>query len=53
MFLVRLSFHNRFSLLEVICNQCGDTIVKLVCIFEKIDFKHRKTALDLNFLQIC
>ena len=53
MFLVRLSLHNRFLLLEVIWNRYGDTIVNLVCIFEKIDFKHCKTALDINFLQIC
>ena len=31
----------------------GDTIVKLVHKFEKVDFKHRKAALYLNFLQTC
>ena len=53
MFLVRLRFPSRLSLLQVIRNRYGDTIVKLVRKFEKVDFKHRKTALDLNFLQIC
>ena len=53
MFLVRLRFPSRLSLLQVILNRYGDTIVKLVRKFEKVDFKHRKVALDLNFLQIC
>ena len=52
MFLVRLRFPNKLLLLQVICNEYGDTIVKLVRKFEKINFKHRKAALDLNFLQI-
>ena len=53
MFLVRLRFPSRLSLLQVIRNRYGDTIVKLVRKFEKVDFKHRKAALDLNFLQTC
>ena len=53
MFLVRLRFPSRLSLLQVIRNRYGDTIVKLVCKFEKVDFKHRKAALDLNFFQTC
>ena len=52
MFLVRLRFPNMLLLLQVICNEYGDTIVKLVRKFDKINFKHRKAALDLNFLQI-
>ena len=46
-------FPSRLSLLQVIRNRYGDTIVKLVCKFEKVDFKHRKAALDLNFFQTC
>ena len=53
MFLVRLRFPSRLSLLQVIRNRYGDTIVKLVRKFEKVDFKHRKAALDLNFFQTC
>ena len=53
MFLVRLRFPSRLSLLQVIRNRYGDTIVKLVRKFEKVDFKHCKAALDLNFLQTC
>ena len=51
MFFVRLRFPSRLSLLQVIRNRYGDTIVKLVGKFEKVDFKHNKAALDLNFLQ--
>ena len=50
-FLVRLRFPSRLSLFQVICNRYGGTVVKLVRKFGKVDFKHRKTALDLNFLQ--
>ena len=38
-------------MLQVICNRYGGTIVKVVRKFEKVDFKHRKAALDLNFLK--
>ena len=53
MFLVRLRFPSRLSLLQGIRNRYGDTIVKLVRKFEKVVFKHRKAALGLNFLQTC
>ena len=52
-FLVRLRFPSRLSLLQVIRNQYGGTVVKLVRNFKKVDFKHCKAALDLNFLQTC
>ena len=51
MFFVRLRFPSRLSLFQVIRNRYGDNIVKLVRKFEKVDFKHSKAALDLNFLQ--
>ena len=53
MFLVRLRFLSRSSLLQVICNRYRGTIAKLVRKYGKVDFKHRKAALDLNFLQTC
>ena len=53
MFLVRLSIPRRLSLLQVIRNWYGDTIATFVRKFEKVDFKHRKGALDLNFLKTC
>ena len=51
--LVRLRFASRLLFLQVIGNRYGGTVVKLVRKFEKVDFKHRKAALDLNFLQTC
>ena len=53
MFLVRLRVVTRLSLLQVIRNQYRSTIVKLVGKLEKVDFKHCKAALGLNFLQTC
>ena len=51
MFLVRLRFRSRLSLLQSIRNRYGGTIVELVRKFEKVDFKHSKAR--LNFLQTC
>ena len=53
MSLVCLRFLSRLSLLQVIRNRYGGTVVKLVCKYDKIDLKYRKVALDLNFLQTC
>ena len=47
MFLIRLRFPKNLSLIQVIHNRYGNTVVKLVCSFEKLDFKHRKAVLDL------
>ena len=52
-FFVRLGFPSRLSLLQVICNRYGGSIVKLVRKFEMVDFKHPKAALNLNSLQNC
>ena len=51
MLFVSLRVPSTLSLFQVIRNRYGDTIVKLVRKFEKVDFKHSKAALDLNFLQ--
>ena len=37
----------------MIRNRYGNDTVKLVRQFEKIDYKHRKILLDLNFLKNC
>ena len=52
MFLVCLRFPRRLSLLQVIRTRYGGIVVKLVRNFEKVDFKHRKAALDLNFFKL-
>ena len=53
MFLIRLRFPKNLSLIQVIHKRYGNTVVKLVRKFEKLDFKHRKAALDLQFLKTC
>ena len=47
LFLVRL------TTIQVIRNRYGNNTVKLVRQFEKLDYKHRKILLDLNFLENC
>ena len=53
MFLIRLRFPKNLSLIQVIHKRYGNTVVKQVRRFEKLDFKHRKAALDLQFLKTC
>ena len=53
LFLMRLRFPKNLSLIQVIQKRYGNTVVKLVRRFEKLDFKHRKVALDLQFLKTC
>ena len=50
---LRLRFPKNFSLIQVIHKRYGNTVVKLVGTFEKLDFKHQKAALDLQFLKTC
>ena len=51
MFLIRLRFPKNLLLIQVIHKRYGNPVVKLVRKFEKLDFKHRKPALDLQFLK--
>ena len=53
MFLIRLRFPKYLSLIQVIHKRYGNTVVKLVRRFEKLDFKHRKAASGLQFLKTC
>ena len=53
MFLIWLGFLKNLSLIQVIHKRYGNTVVKLVRRFEKLDFKHQKGALDLQFLKTC
>ena len=53
MFLVQLRFLKNLSLIQVIHKRYGNTVVKLCRRFEKLDFKHGKAALDLQFLKTC
>ena len=53
MFLIRLRFLKNLSLIQVIHKRRGNIVDKLVRRFEKLDFKHWKAALDLQFLKTC
>ena len=53
MFLIRLRFPKNLSLIQVIHKRYSNTVVKLVRRFEKLNFKHRKATLDLQFLKTC
>ena len=53
MFLIQLRFPKNLSLIQVIHKRYGNTVIKLVRRFEKLDFKHQKAALDLQILKSC
>ena len=53
LFLVRLRFPSNLSTIQVIRNRYGNDTVKLVRQFEKLNYKHLKILLDLNFLENC
>ena len=50
-FLTRLSFPSRLSIAEVLRERYGGQTLKLVRKFEKIDIKHDKALLDLQFFK--
>ena len=52
-FIIRLRFPSSKSISNTLRSRYGDTIVKKVCKFEKLDFKRRKVQLDINFLETC
>ena len=53
MFVIRLKFLKNLSFIQVIHNQYDRAVVKLVHRFEKLEFKHRKAGLDLQFSKTC
>ena len=53
MSLIRLRFPKNLSFIQVIHNRYDRTLVKLLRKFENLDFKHRKAALNLQFLKTC
>ena len=53
LFLVQLRFPSNLSTIQVIRNHYGNDTVKLVRQFEKLNYKHLKILLDLNFLENC
>ena len=53
LFIARISFLASDSLIGVSRKRYGPDIVKEVRTLEKIDFKHKKKILDLDFLISC
>ena len=52
-FLTRLRFPSRLSIVEILRKRYDVGTLKLVRKFEKTDIKHKKALLDLQFLKIC
>ena len=52
-FIARLRFISRVSIVEVLRNRYGAELVKNVRKLEKIDYKYCKLHHDLDFLQTC
>ena len=53
LFLVRCRFPTQFSIINILRKRYGENLVKSVRKLEKLDFKHKKAQLDLEFLQTC
>ena len=53
LFLVRCRFPTQFSIVSILRKRYGEDLVKSVRKLEKLDFKHKKAQLDLEFLQTC
>ena len=51
--IIRLRLPARFSIADVIRNRYGDVTLRTVRKFEKLDYKLRKSQLDLEFLNEC
>ena len=52
-FIIRLRFPANKSIAQIITTRYGSPTLKLIRNFESIDFKRRKTTLDLEFLKNC
>ena len=53
LFLVHFRFPSHLSTVQVIRDRYGNEVVKLMRIFEKLDFKYWKVLVDLDFLDNC
>ena len=52
-FIIRLRFPLHKSITQVITDRYGQSTVHLLRKFEKVDFKFRKCALDIDFINNC
>ena len=53
LFIAQIRFPASFSLIGVLRTRYGCDLVKEVRTLEKLDFKHKKAILDLDFLISC
>ena len=53
LFTIRLRFPPSKSIADTIRVRYGEATLKTIRKFEKVDFKKRKAALDINFLKTC
>ena len=51
LFLVTCRFPTGFSIISLLRKKYGEDLVKSVIKLEKLDFKHSKAQMDLEFLQ--
>ena len=52
-FLATCRFPTQFSIISTLQKRYGGNLVKSVRKLEKLDFKHKKAQVDLEFLQTC
>ena len=53
LFLARLRFPSSKSIAKIIKDRDGESVLKLICKFERTDLKCRKSESDLSFLKYC
>ena len=53
MFICRCRFPRELSIADVIRKRYGNHVVRNMRKFEKLDFRYRKTLLDIEFLNLC
>ena len=53
LFIARIRFPDSYSLIGILRKRYGRNLVKEVRTLEKLDFKHKKAILDLDFLISC
>ena len=51
LFLVKCKFPTQFSIISILRKRYGENLVKSVRKLEKLDLKHKKAQVDLEFLQ--
>ena len=53
LFLIRLRFPSKDSVASVIRKRYGDEVLSKIRKFEKLDFRCKKSKLDITFLTVC